>query len=162
MQHSAYRLGVGLMIVNSQKKIFVGKRNNLTSSLDDFLCYKAWQMPQGGVDNGEQFEAAVFREMQEEIGTNQGHIIAHTTSLLHYDFPLDIQKNAFNGACKGQRQRWFLLEFIGSEKDIILNQGSCEFIAWKWVMLNELIDLAVDFKKELYRKVVTEFAWYFK
>ena len=162
MENSDYRLGVGLMIVNSQKKIFVGKRNNLTPSLNHSISHKAWQMPQGGVDNGEPLEAAAFREMQEEIGTDQGHIIAHTTSLLHYDFPSDIQKNTFNGSYKGQLQRWFLLAFIGDEKEIILNQGSCEFIAWKWVMLNELIDLVVDFKKELYRKEIAEFAWYFK
>ena len=160
MGNSDYRLGVGLMIVNHEGKIFVGKRSYL-SQRPNLSSNKVWQMPQGGIKKGEKPEAAVFREMQEEIGTNQGDIIAASVHLLKYDFPKNIQKHIFNGSYKGQAQRWFLIAFTGREEGIVLNQGSQEFIDWKWVTLDELFDLVVEFKRELYGHVIEAFSWYF-
>jgi len=190
MKPTTYRLGVGLVIVNQQKKIFVGKRNQLTSNLHNrplaeltdnspsflaklpekvalstrynHISKKMWQMPQGGIEPGESPEVAAFREMQEEIGTTNGHIVASAASLFAYDFPSHIQKQVFNGLYKGQLQRWFLIEFVGDDRQIQVDKGSLEFVAWKWVDIDQVVDLAIDFKKELYKQIIKEFDWHFK
>ncbi|HLP34466.1 MAG TPA: RNA pyrophosphohydrolase [Amoebophilaceae bacterium] len=160
MERDTYRLGVGLMIVNKHKKVLVGKRMNRPSSTT--TPSQLWQLPQGGIDAGEDPESAVFREMQEEIGTTNGRIVAASVGLLQYAFPNDIQQEAFNGLYQGQLQRWFLIEFLGNDSEINVQQPLPEFDAWKWVDPNELVVLVVPFKRTLYQEITAIFAWYFR
>lgn len=158
---STYRRGVGLMIVNDQKKVLVGKRVRFVDDIDHVNGLKLWQMPQGGIRENETEEAAMWREMKEEIGTNHGKIESCAKCLLHYDFPVKLSNNWRNRYC-GQVLRWFLIRFLGSDQDINVHQEHAEFSSWKWVEVEELIDLVINFKQQLYKDVVEMFSWYFK
>lgn len=159
---SAFRLGVGIMLVNADKKVFVGRRIDQTRQKENDIVSKVWQMPQGGIDSGEHLEEALWREMDEEIGCSKGEIIAESKEWYSYDLPLDLQIRIWGGRFQGQKQKWFLVKFLGDEKDINLNTHYPEFSSWKWVDCDELIDIIVPFKKELYKKIVGEFKWYFE
>ena len=116
-------------------------------------------MPQGGIDTGEMPEAAVMRELREEIGTNHAVIIGKYPQELIYDFPEHIAATALGGRYRGQRQRWFALRFGGCDRDIKLDQEpKPEFDAWRWATLDDAVDLVVVFKQPTYRKIATSFA----
>jgi putative (di)nucleoside polyphosphate hydrolase len=147
-----YRPCAGIMLLNAQHQVFVGQR--LDSQLD------AWQMPQGGIDEGEEAEAAAFRELSEETG-----IAPHLTKLIArsagehlYDLPDHMLGKIWKGRYRGQRQIWFLMRFLGSDDDINIATSHQEFRAWRWAAPEQLVDLIVPFKRELYANVITEFA----
>lgn len=144
-----YRAGVGLMILNPKLEVFVGRR--IDSKLE------AWQMPQGGIDDGEDITDAVLREMKEEIGTNNANIIADTKQWYQYDLPLHLISKLWNGRYRGQRQKWFLLQYLGKDEDIDINYDHAEFSDWKWAKIEELPNIIVPFKRNLYISVIEEF-----
>ena len=143
-----YRKGVGMMVFNDDKKIFVGKR------IDN---QKAWQMPQGGVDENEDCFSAARRELYEETGIQSIRVIEKSKEKYTYDLPEYLLGKIWKGKYKGQKQRWFLIKFLGPDSEINLNQKCAEFNEWKWVDIDELSKLIVPFKKELYLSVVKEF-----
>ena len=143
-----YRKGVGMMVFNDDKKIFVGKR------IDN---QKAWQMPQGGVDENEDCLSAARRELYEETGIQSIRVIEKSKEKYTYDLPEYLLGKLWKGKYKGQKQRWFLIKFLGPDSEINLNQKYPEFNEWKWVDIDELSNLIVPFKKELYLSVIKEF-----
>lgn len=149
----AYRPCVGVMLVNAQGKVFVGKR--IDNREGDW-----WQMPQGGIDEGEELKAAAHRELWEETGVLERHVtlISQTREELLYDLPEELVGKLWKGKYRGQRQHWFLARFDGSDTDIDLNTHQPpEFSEWKWVEAELLPDLIVPFKKRVYRAVLDEF-----
>jgi len=147
-----YRSGVGIMLINHEKKIFVGKRIDNNSD--------AWQMPQGGIDAGEDEDTAMIRELREETGIadNQVRIIKKSRSYFYYNLPYKLQKKFWGGKYLGQRQRWYLAEFTGTENLININTHDPEFSAWKWIGKDQIINVIVGFKRDLYRDVIREFS----
>jgi putative (di)nucleoside polyphosphate hydrolase len=148
-----YRPCVGVMLVNADGKVFVGKR--IDNREGDW-----WQMPQGGVDEGEDLRAAVLRELWEETGVTEGHvsILAQTREELLYDLPEELMGKLWGGKYRGQRQQWFLARFEGAESDIDLNAHKPpEFCEWRWIEPELLPELIVPFKKRVYRTVLDEF-----
>ncbi len=152
MRDNNYRSGVGIMIINSDKKIFVGKRVDNKSD--------AWQMPQGGIDAGENEELAMFRELQEETGIEHEKvkILAKSSGYFYYNLPQNLRKKFWGGKYIGQKQKWFLLRFLGDDSEIDLNSQYPEFSAWKWISKEDLTTAIVRFKKELYQQLVREFS----
>jgi len=144
-----YRKGVGMMVFNDQKKIFVGKR------IDN---QEAWQMPQGGVDENEDYENAAKRELFEETGIQSIRIIKKSSNEYIYDLPEHLIGKIWKGKYKGQKQEWFLIKFLGPDSEININQKHPEFNEWKWVNINDLPNLIVSFKKNLYLSVIDEFS----
>jgi putative (di)nucleoside polyphosphate hydrolase len=144
-----YRQGVGMMIINNQNKIFVGKR--IDSKTD------TWQMPQGGIDIGETPSAAALREMAEEIGSNKAHILAESKKWYSYRVPKFLIPRLWDGQYCGQRQKWFLIRFTGEDSDINIETTHPEFDSWKWVSLNDLLSNIIPFKHKLYQEVINEF-----
>ena len=144
-----YRLGVGMMILNEKNQIFVGKRVDAKM--------EAWQMPQGGIDIGETPSKAALREMEEEIGSGSGLIIAESKNWYSYDLPKFLIPKLWSGSYKGQKQKWFLIRFTGAESEINIQTDHPEFEDWRWVDLAELLDIIIPFKKKLYEAVVMEF-----
>jgi 8-oxo-dGTP pyrophosphatase MutT (NUDIX family) len=144
-----YRPGVGIMLLNANNDVFVGRRTKTKG--------KAWQMPQGGIDEGEEPCAAAFRELREEIGTCNAEILAESGSWLSYDLPAELVATARHGPWRGQRQKWFVMRFKGSDADINIMTGEPEFSAWKWVSIEQLTDLIVPFKRHVYLSVLNEF-----
>ncbi len=138
-----------MMIIDSLGKVFVAKR--IDARID------AWQMPQGGIDPGETPSGAALREMREEIGSSEGKIIAESKFWYSYDIPRALVPKLWNGAFKGQKQKWFLIKFTGMDSDININTGHPEFSDWRWVEISELFDLIVPFKRKLYESVFKEF-----
>lgn len=148
-----YRPCVGVMLVNSAGRVFVGKRID-NKEMD------AWQMPQGGIDDGEDLHAAALRELQEETGVSSHlvMIIAETRDELLYDLPDLLMGKMWGGKFRGQRQKWLLMRFAGDDADIDLNAHEhAEFEAWRWVEPEQVPELIVPFKKRVYRQVVEEF-----
>lgn len=144
-----YRPCVGLYLLNSEKQIFVGERIDNPG---------AWQMPQGGIDPDENIETAVFREMKEEIGTDNAKILTIMEEKLRYDLPPQLKDALWDGQYKGQEQTWVALEFLGKDSDINLNYDTTpEFQAWKWVEPGDTLPLIVPFKKKTYERVIEEF-----
>jgi putative (di)nucleoside polyphosphate hydrolase len=144
-----YRHGVGLVVFNPQGLVFAAKRIDTRAD--------AWQMPQGGIDDGETPEIAALRELEEEIGTNKAEIIASSADWLTYDLPPDIAAKVWKGRYRGQKQKWFALRFTGSDSDINIHTAHPEFDEWRWVRFDDLVELIVPFKRDLYRAVVAEF-----
>lgn len=144
-----YRKGVGMMVFNNKKKIFVGKR------IDN---QKAWQMPQGGIDDNENCETAARRELYEETGIQSIRIIQKSKQEYTYDLPEHLLGKLWKGKYMGQKQNWFLIKFLGPDSEINLNQKYPEFNEWKWVDINELPRLIVPFKKKLYLSVIKDFS----
>jgi putative (di)nucleoside polyphosphate hydrolase len=145
-----YRPNVGIVLQNSCGQIFIGRRVHPVSS--------CWQMPQGGINEGELPEAAMWREVQEEIGTTKAVIVNEMSEWLRYDFPGHVQSQVWNGDYVGQEQKWFLLRFAGTDKDINIVTAHPEFSEWKWASPSEVVRSAVDFKRDVYRKVLKFFA----
>jgi putative (di)nucleoside polyphosphate hydrolase len=146
-----YRPGVGIMLINAARQIFVAQRAD--------RMVDAWQMPQGGIDDGESPSDAVWRELMEEVGTQKARILCESTQWLYYDLPPDLQKKLWGGKYLGQRQKWFALEFTGDDSDIdITAHNHPEFSVWKWAAADQLLDIIVPFKRDVYAKVLHEFA----
>lgn len=145
-----YRPCVGLMLVNRDGKVFVGNRIDTPG--------EHWQMPQGGIDKGEEPHEAALRELAEEIGTNKARILAEASEWHAYDLPADLSRKIWKGKYRGQTQKWFLLHFEGEDADIRLDAHQQEFSAWKWAPLDRLQEMIVPFKREIYAKVIEEFA----
>jgi putative (di)nucleoside polyphosphate hydrolase len=147
-----YRLGAGVMLLNADGKVWVGRRiDNPTDS---------WQMPQGGLDDGEEPWAGALREVEEETGIPGNLIerIAHCTEPLRYDLPVALQGKLWGGRWKGQIQHWFLARFLGTDEDVRIDAAEQpEFQAWKWVEPQRLPDIIVPFKRDLYRRLLTDF-----
>ena len=144
-----YRPCVGAMLVNAVGRVFVAKR---IDSPSDY-----WQMPQGGIDEGEDPAKAVMRELQEETGTDKAGIIAESERWRAYDLPDDLIGKLWGGKYRGQRQKWFALRFLGVDKDIDIEAHKIpEFTDWKWVEIDEVVNLVVPFKRALYRDIVLE------
>lgn len=150
--HLPYRSCVGMMLLNARGEAFVARRIDMPS--------EAWQMPQGGIDEGESPEVAVFREMREEIGTDKAEILGESVTWHDYDLPPELLGKIWGGRYRGQRQKWFVMRFTGRDRDINILTEEPEFLAWKWAPLAELPDLIVPFKRGLYEKLVAEFAPY--
>lgn len=145
-----YRLCVGMIILNKHNEILVGRR------LDHPSGY--WQMPQGGIDKNEIPEEAVWREMMEEIGTNNAKLIHQSSQWINYEIPEDTLKTLpWGNLYIGQTQKWFVFQFTGKNSDINVGTENPEFSEWKWTNHDTLIDNAVPFKRDLYQKVLEEF-----
>jgi putative (di)nucleoside polyphosphate hydrolase len=158
MNDRPYRRNVGAMVFNKHGRVLVARRADVPSAFEG--APGGWQLPQGGIDPGEDPRRAVIRELKEEIGTDQVEILAEYPGWLQYDFPPDLQADMAR-RYRGQRQRWFALRFLGQDRHIRLDlDPHPEFDAWRWVLLDELPALAVDFKRSLYERLVTQFAPY--
>ena len=155
MSNKSYRLGVGIMLLNTENKVFVGKRIDSKNT--------AWQMPQGGINKHETEEEAAFRELYEETGIKKAKIISKSTRFFKYKIPAPLKKKLWNGKYIGQKQKWFIMKFTGKEKkDINLNLGKQEFSDWKWIKVEDLEKLIVPFKKKMYKEIIKEFLPFFK
>ncbi|MEM9682230.1 MAG: RNA pyrophosphohydrolase [Pseudomonadota bacterium] len=143
-----YRPCVGIMLINSDGLIFVGNRIDVEG--------EHWQMPQGGIDEGETPEQAAWRELAEEVGTKDAKLLGESADWLSYDLPADISQKVWGGRYRGQTQRWFAFRFTGRHADIDLTSHKAEFEAWRWARAEDLTDLAIPFKREIYRKVIGE------
>lgn len=144
-----YRKGVGIMLLNRAGLVFVARRIDTPS--------EAWQMPQGGIDEGEDPREAALRELHEEIGTDKAEIVAESKNWLTYDLPADLIPKIWGGRFRGQTQKWFLLRFTGKDIDIDIETEHPEFLDWKWAKVPDLPRLIVPFKRKLYEDLVAEF-----
>lgn len=149
-----YRPCAGVMLLNAQGRIFVGQRIDTT--------LEAWQMPQGGIDDGENAEQAAIRELGEETGItpDKVELIATIDHELFYDLPEDLIGKVWKGKWRGQRQRWFLYRFLGEDSDVDIKTKHQEFRTWRWADPAELPEVIVPFKKALYEEVLAGFASY--
>jgi len=149
-----YRRGVGVMLLNNDRKVFVCA---LIDNTDE-----AWQMPQGGIDEGEEPWSTALRELEEETGIRPKLVerISATPERLKYDLPAELQPKLWGGKWKGQDQDWFLCRFLGTDADVNIATKHPEFRDWKWIAPAELPELIVPFKRELYRQLLREFADY--
>ena len=148
-----YRPNVGIIIINDEQKVLLAKRLN----------ENAWQFPQGGINNKEFAEDAMYRELKEEVGLSHNHIlvIEKTKGWLRYDVPKNWIRNNSQQRYKGQKQVWFLLKFVGEDTDIFLrNTTKPEFDDWKWVSYWTPLEKVVDFKKDVYKKALSELEEY--
>ena len=146
-----YRKCVGIMILNNKKEILVGRRLDHPSGF--------WQMPQGGIDEKENPEEAVWREMMEEIGTNKAKLIKKSNQWIKYDIPYDTLKTLpWGQKYVGQTQKWFAFKFLGNDSDINVDTKNPEFSEWRWSHHNLLVENIVPFKREVYSRVLEEFA----
>lgn len=154
-----YRPCVGIMVINAQGLVWVGRRADAPNEAEGRGTW--WQMPQGGVDTHEEPAAAALRELTEETGIKSVEILAETPGWLRYDLPADLVGKAWNGKYRGQEQKWYAVRFLGSEAEINITPPQphqVEFDAWKWVPLSELEQLVVPFKRDIYRQVAAAFA----
>ena len=142
------RTGVGIIVLNKQNKIFVGKRKD--NPVDK------WQMPQGGVDEGEDYITAMKRELLEETNIQNIEIIKEIDKIYQYELPENLVGIIWKGKYRGQKQKWFITRFLGEEKEINLNTKHAEFIDWKWIEPKLLPEVIVDFKKDLYLNLLKE------
>ena len=142
------RVGVGAIVLNSENKIFVGKR--LDNPVDK------WQMPQGGVDKGENLTSAMRRELMEETSIQNIKILKQINKWFTYELPKDLLGIIWKGKFRGQKQKWFLVRFLGNESEINLKTKHPEFIEWKWIEVEELTRVVVSFKRDVYKKLVIE------
>jgi len=150
-----YRPCAGIMLANKKGEVFVGQRLDAASS----KYPDAWQMPQGGIDDGEKAEAAAIRELWEETGVTSDNIeiIARSKEEHFYDLPEELLGKIWKGKYRGQRQSWFLMRFTGNDDDIDINTDHPEFTNWKWAAPADLPQMIVPFKKDLYRAILKEF-----
>jgi putative (di)nucleoside polyphosphate hydrolase len=158
MNDRPYRLNVGAVVFNKYGRVLVARRADVPSAFEG--APGGWQLPQGGIDPGEDPRRAVIRELKEEIGTDRVEILAEYPRWLQYDFPPDLQADMAR-RYRGQRQRWFALRFLGQDRDIRLDlDPHPEFDAWRWASLKELPELVVDFKRPVYETLVAQFGPY--
>ena len=147
-----YRPCVGIFLLNKDGYVFAGRRIDSRA--------EAWQMPQGGIDVGESPLEACMREMREEIGTNNAELVGQHNDWLYYDIPLPLADKLWQGKFRGQKQKWLALRFTGHESEINITTAEPEFCEWKWLSPNDLVNLAVPFKRAVYKNVLTSFAPY--
>ena len=147
---SQYRRCVGMIILNNIKEILVGRRLDHPSGF--------WQMPQGGIDENENPEEAVWREMMEEIGTNKAKLLKVSSQWINYDIPSETLKTLpWGHKYIGQTQKWFAFQFTGEENDINVGTVNPEFSEWKWTKINLIVDEIVPFKRDVYSTILKEF-----
>lgn len=142
------------MLLNASKQVFVARRIDTKA--------EAWQMPQGGIDEGETPEAAALRELKEETGTDKAHIVTQSRNWYTYDLPTELVPVIWDGKYRGQKQKWFVLRFTGTDDDININTPEPEFLEWKWVKGSDVPNLIVPFKRGLYEALVKEFHTYLR
>ncbi len=149
-QDRPYRRGVGALMFNDDGLVFVARRIDTPG--------EAWQLPQGGIDDEEDPADAVLRELEEEIGTRNVEIIAHARQWRAYDLPAELADRVWGGRYRGQRQLWFALRFAGVDSEIQLDASNHpEFDDWRWIPIDRLPELAIDFKRAVYAELVAEF-----
>ena len=142
------RTGVGIIVLNSENKVFVGKRiDNISDK---------WQMPQGGVDKNENYTDAMKRELKEETSISNIRIIKELDYWLEYELPKNLLGIIWKGKYRGQRQKWFVVKFLGGDNEINLKTKNAEFVDWKWIKIDDLPKVIVDFKKHIYERLVLE------
>jgi putative (di)nucleoside polyphosphate hydrolase len=158
-QSLPYRPCVGMCVINSAGLVFIGRRNSGPEHLD---ARHAWQMPQGGIDDGEDPYPAALRELYEETNICSAEKLAESKDWLTYDLPAALVGQAWHGKYRGQKMKFFAFRFTGDEDEIdIAHPGGGhkpEFIAWRWAKMNELPELVVPFKRPIYERIVKEFA----
>jgi len=142
------RIGVGIVLLNSENNIFVAKRIDNTENF--------WQMPQGGIDGNESFLEAAKRELKEETSIKSVKLIKELDSWLEYDLPKSLLGKIWNGKYRGQKQKWFILKFIGNDDEINIKTKNPEFLEWKWIHPTELTKVVVKFKFDIYKKIINE------
>jgi putative (di)nucleoside polyphosphate hydrolase len=156
MSKLPYRPNVGAVLFNRDGLVFVARRADMPNAEGPA---GGWQLPQGGIDEGEDPREAVLRELEEEIGTRHAEVIGEHPDWLTYDLPPNLLGIAWRGRYRGQRQRWFAMRFLGVDSDIRLDlDPHPEFDAWRWAPLTELPSLAVSFKREIYEVLARSFA----
>ena len=139
------RDGVGIVVLNKSNKVFVGKRIDNPKN--------SWQMPQGGIDPGENYLSAALRELEEETGIKNVKLIKEIDELLTYELPPKLLGIIWKGKYRGQKQKWFIMKFNGNDEEINLRTHKPEFMDWKWIDINDITKVAVDFKLEVYKKI---------
>ena len=139
------RSGVGIVVLNKENKVFVAKRIDNPKNF--------WQMPQGGVDEGEDFLKAAYRELEEETSIKSVELIKEVDGTITYELPDRLLGLIWKGKYRGQKQKWFLMRFVGSDSEINIKTKHPEFLEWKWVELDKITDLVVDFKLHVYKEV---------
>ena len=142
------RLGVGIILLNNKNKVFVGKRIDNPK--------KFWQMPQGGINNNENFFQAAKRELEEETGITKAKLIKELNEWLIYYLPKNLLGKIWKGRYRGQKQKWFVMKFEGKDREINVNTNNPEFLDWKWVDASELPKIVVNFKVNIYKKLLKE------
>ena len=142
------RTGVGIIVLNNNNQVFVGKRKDNPGD--------KWQMPQGGVDKGEDFITAMRRELIEETSIKNIKILKEIQNMYQYELPKNLVGIIWKGKFRGQRQKWFITKFLGKDDEINLDTKHPEFIDWKWIDPNDLPEVIVDFKKDLYLNLLKE------
>ena len=138
-----FRKGVGIIVLNKHDKIFVAKRIDNPKNF--------WQMPQGGVDEGEDFLSAAYRELEEETSIKKVELIKEIDETTTYELPSHLLGIIWKGKFKGQKQKWFLMRYLGNDNEININTNKPEFLEWKWIDLDMITDVVVDFKLEVYK-----------
>ena len=141
----ALRSGVGIIVLNTNNKVFVAKR------IDNQKNF--WQMPQGGVDEGEDYLTAAYRELEEETSIKNVELIREFDGLITYELPKNLLGIIWNGKYRGQEQKWFVMRFLGKDSNINIKTKNPEFCEWKWIEINNLTDHVVDFKLHVYENV---------
>ena len=139
------RIGVGIVVLNKDNKVFVAKR------IDNQKNF--WQMPQGGVDEGENYLAAAYRELEEETSIKNIDLVKELDGLISYELPKNLLGVIWKGKYRGQEQRWFVMRFLGQDNEINIKTKNPEFCEWKWIELENIADLVVDFKLHVYEHV---------
>ena len=142
------RIGVGIIVLNNKNQVFVGKRKDNPGD--------KWQMPQGGVDKGEDFLSAMRRELLEETSIKNISIIKEINKIYEYELPENLIGIIWKGKYRGQKQKWFITKFLGDESEINVSTNNPEFIEWKWVDMEMLPEVIVEFKKNLYTNLLKE------
>jgi putative (di)nucleoside polyphosphate hydrolase len=139
------RSGVGIIILNKYNKVFVAKRIDNPKNF--------WQMPQGGVDDGEEFLKAAYRELEEETSIKNVELIKELDGTLTYELPSHLLGIIWKGKYRGQKQKWFLMKFIGEDNEINIKTKNPEFLDWKWIDIDQITDVVVDFKLHIYKEL---------
>ena len=139
------RDGVGIIVLNKENKVFVARRIDNPKNF--------WQMPQGGVDDGENFLKAAYRELDEETSIKNVKLIKELDDPITYELPDHLLGIIWKGKYRGQKQKWFLMRFIGEDKEINIQTKNPEFLDWKWINLDEITEVVVDFKLHVYKKL---------
>ena len=142
------RIGVGIALLNYENKVFVGKR------IDNPVNF--WQLPQGGVDKNEDLLCAANRELKEETGVESTKFIKEIDNWLTYELPKNLLGKIWKGKYRGQKQKWFIMRFVGNEEEINIKTKNAEFKEWKWIDVNQLINVVVSFKLDVYKSIVKE------